>query len=284
MQARMSVGRRLLLALVVVGLMIVSLGAMSPVGAAPPGNNGTVKIDGVAFDDHPNNEPHVGCTFQVDFYGYDLGDLSADVTFEAQPPTGNAVLLTDADIFIGEDAAGGGTDLDATRTYDLSPYLVGFTPHPQQGFHIKLTVNAEGSIGADVKHKVFWVEGCDPPVTTTTTSTTVPADGTIIIEKYALPYGQTVFYFTGSLGDFSIIDSAQGTGNPGSQVTFTGLSSDTYTVTEIDLAGWTLTNIDCTVTGTSSTVTVDVQAGTATINLVSGETVYCDFRNYKDKY
>ncbi len=33
----------------------------------PPGNNGTVKIDDVPFDDHPNNEPHVGCTFQVDF-------------------------------------------------------------------------------------------------------------------------------------------------------------------------------------------------------------------------
>jgi hypothetical protein len=25
-----------------------------------------------------------------------------------------------------------------------------------------LTVNAEGSQGADVKHKVFWVEGCGP--------------------------------------------------------------------------------------------------------------------------
>src|SRR4029453_11982527 len=50
-------------------------------GGGPPGNNGTVKIDGVAFDDHPNNEPHVGCIFQVDFYGYDEGDLFADVTF-----------------------------------------------------------------------------------------------------------------------------------------------------------------------------------------------------------
>ena len=29
------------------------------------------------FDDHPNNQPHVGCVFQVDFYGYDEGDLDA---------------------------------------------------------------------------------------------------------------------------------------------------------------------------------------------------------------
>ena len=37
----------------------------------------------------------MGCVFQVDFYGYDEGDLFADVTFEVQPPTGNAVILED---------------------------------------------------------------------------------------------------------------------------------------------------------------------------------------------
>ena len=36
-------------------------------------------------------------------------------------------------------------------------------PHAVQGFHVKLTVNADGSQGADVKHKVFWVTGCDVP-------------------------------------------------------------------------------------------------------------------------
>ena len=56
--------------------------------ADPPGNNGTIKIDDVVFDNHPNNEPHVGCVFQVDFYGFDEGDLFANVTFKVQPPTG----------------------------------------------------------------------------------------------------------------------------------------------------------------------------------------------------
>ncbi|HET6918783.1 MAG TPA: hypothetical protein VFI46_04870, partial [Jiangellaceae bacterium] len=39
---------------------------------------------------------------------------------------------------------------------------------------LKLTVNNDGSQGADVKHKVFWVTGCEvpPPTTTTSTSTT----------------------------------------------------------------------------------------------------------------
>jgi hypothetical protein len=128
----------------------------------PPGNNGTVKLDARPFDAAPDNEPHVGCTFQVDFYGYDQGDLDALVTFEAHPPTGDGqVLLTDT-VFIGEDDnAGGGSEagLDAKRTYRLD--FTGITPHPEQGFHVKLTVNAEGSQGADTKYKVFWVTGCN---------------------------------------------------------------------------------------------------------------------------
>jgi LPXTG-motif cell wall-anchored protein len=144
-------------------------------GGGPPGNNGTVKIDGEEFDNHPDNEPHVGCVFQVDFYGYDEGDLFADVTFKLQPPTGNEVILEDPDIFIGEDDnSGGGSEagLDASRTYDLTSLLAAFEPHPQQGWHLKLTVNADGSQGADKKHKVFWVTGCETPPPTTTTTTT----------------------------------------------------------------------------------------------------------------
>ena len=145
--------------------------------ADPPGNNGTVKIDGAAFDDHPDNEPHVGCIFQVDWYGFDEGeDLFSHVTFEVHPPTGKPVILLEDDVFIGEDDnSGGGSEagLDASETYDLSTLLQGFEPHPQQGWHVKLTTNNDGSQGADVKHKVFWVSGCEtPPTTTSTTSTT----------------------------------------------------------------------------------------------------------------
>jgi LPXTG-motif cell wall-anchored protein len=153
------------------------LGAVPAGGQTDPlGNNGTVKVDDVPFDDHPDNEPHVGCTFQIDFYGYDEGDLSATVLFEAIPPTvddwpDGTDLLTD-ELDIGEDAAGGGTDLDASETYDLTDALAAIEPHPVQGWHVKLTVNAEGSQGADVKHKVFWVQGCEVPGTTPTTSST----------------------------------------------------------------------------------------------------------------
>jgi hypothetical protein len=175
-------GRLLVLAAMVLSsLAVTQLASAAP---NPPGNNGTVKIDDTPFDDHPNNEPHVGCAFQVDFYGYDEGGLDATVTFESHPPTGPVrVLLTDT-VFIGEDDnSGGGSEagLDASVTYTLD--LTGIEPHANQGVHVKLTIHAEGSQGADVKHKVFWVTGCGPGPTTTTkpgetTTTTKPGETT----------------------------------------------------------------------------------------------------------
>jgi hypothetical protein len=165
------------------GVAIAAAFAVPALGQQnPPGNNGTIKVDGVEFDNHPDNEPHVGCKFQIDFYNFDEGDLHASVTFEGQPPTGGGTLLTDS-VFIGEDPAGGGTDLDASVTYDLANALAGIPPHPQQGHHVRLTVEAEGSIGNDVKHKTFWVEGCSNPNPTTTTTTpgettTIPGETT----------------------------------------------------------------------------------------------------------
>jgi hypothetical protein len=153
--------------------------------ADPLGNNGTIKVDGEVFDDLPNNEPHVGCTFQVDFYGFDEGDLNADVSFDLQPPTlregDDQNLLTDV-VFIGEDDnSGGGSEagLDASQTYVLD--FTGVTPHPIQGFHVKLTIHADGSQGADTKYKVFWVTPCvetPPPTTSSAPPTTSSAPPT----------------------------------------------------------------------------------------------------------
>lgn len=163
-------------------LMLGSAALVLPPGAAanvapgntaadPPGNNGVVKVEGVDIDDQPNNEPHQGCTFVVEFYNYgeDPG-YKATVSFADQPPTGDGglqVVSGDLTPTIGGDPAGGGNDLDAKVVYTLK-----FTgePHPVQGYHVKLTINADGSIGADKKSKVFWVEGC----TTTKPPTTKP--------------------------------------------------------------------------------------------------------------
>ena len=149
--------------------------AASAAKSDPLGNNGTVKIDRTPFDNHPDNQPHVTCSFQVDFYGFDKGVGNADVNFELWNPTqkGRTMTVTSGDLTpnIGEDAAGGGTDLDASETYTLA-----FTgaPHEKQGYHVKLTVHAPGSQGADTKHKVFWVEPCATPETPENPSTVTP--------------------------------------------------------------------------------------------------------------
>jgi hypothetical protein len=143
----------------------------------PPGNNGTIKIDDEPFDSAPDNEPHPGCVFQVDFYGFDEGSLDADVSFEAIAPTAGGVVRTDV-VPIGEDShAGGGSEagLDASRTYDLSADLAGIAPHPRQGWHVRLTIHADGSQGADVKHKVFWVSDCAGASSQSETMTPPPA-------------------------------------------------------------------------------------------------------------
>ncbi len=152
------------LVLAVAALGIVSLrgGTSSVAQGGPPGNNGFIKVDDQPLDSIPNNVPHVGCEFRVDFYNYDEGDLSAEVAFIGWPPTGGGFLAGDT-VFIGEDPAGGGNDFDGSVSVDLTSALADVTPHPQQGWHVRLVIHAEGSQGADVKHKVFWVEGCAAP-------------------------------------------------------------------------------------------------------------------------
>jgi hypothetical protein len=235
---------------VCVAALLTSLSGLAWAGPNPPGNNGTIKIDGTPFDDAPDNQPHVGCVFQVDFYGYDEGDLFADVTFEAHPPTQRAgddqVLLTDR-VFIGEDDnSGGGSEagLDASETYTLD--FTGIEPHPNQGFHVKLTVNAEGSKGADVKHKVFWVTGCEtPPTTTTTGGTTTTSGGTTTTGGATTTSGATsssgetsTSGATTTAGASSTMHQTSTTSAPGGgELPFTGAGTTALLVAGLALVG-----------------------------------------------
>ena len=158
----MSRTSRVLLAGATVALaagLVPTVGAMAD---APLGNNGTVKIDGVAFDTAPDNEPHVGCRFEVDWYGFDA-NATSDVTFELQAPTlGNAPIYFTKQLD-GDDNSGGGSEagLDGQQLYNIAPLVSGVKAHPIQGYHVKLTINTQPTAqGADVKHKVFWVTGC----------------------------------------------------------------------------------------------------------------------------
>ncbi len=156
----------LVVALALLGM--TSVIAFAKPSKNPPGANGTVKIDGVDFDSHPDNEPHIGCVFEVDFYGFDQGAYQAEVNFQVWPPSGQFrtidPLERDFSVFVGEDPAGGGTDLDAQMVYDLNMDVFASERHPQQGFHVKVTVLAPGADGKIAKKsKVFWLEDCIDP-------------------------------------------------------------------------------------------------------------------------
>jgi hypothetical protein len=100
--------------------------------------------------------------FTVQFFGFDTNEQGR-LVFTAQPPTGDGqVLLDSGQVTISTDAAGGGpNDPDAAFTFSLNDFnLDDISPHPIQGFHVKLTVTTTG--GA-TKHKVFWVKPCTTP-------------------------------------------------------------------------------------------------------------------------
>lgn len=123
-------------------------------------NPGTVKIDGVPFDEVPDNEPHPGCEFQLQFFGFPEG---TDVwyKFSVHPPTSNTngpgtLIKPPGKVAVTLPAPGVNKLNLNTGAIDLSQGLAnaGVEAHPTQGFHVKLTVKTPGG----KKHKVFWVE------------------------------------------------------------------------------------------------------------------------------
>jgi hypothetical protein len=137
----------------------------------PPGNNGTFKVDGPAYDDGLGNEPHVTCEFRLKLYGFDEGQ-TGDITIAGQAPSGSGVVSSKTGVLLSDDAAGGGpNDVDAVVPYTAADLdLTGLTAHPKQGYHLKVTISTDTPGG--VKHKVFWLAPCAPaPVVGGTTDT-----------------------------------------------------------------------------------------------------------------
>src|SRR5579875_2340690 len=132
--------------------------------SAPPGNNGTIKIDQTKVSTGPGmeaNHPHVSCSFLLAFFGYDTGTRTATISLTAMPPSGSftPVMPTTGptSTTFTVPARRSGNQLDATYTYRLD---VSGLKAARQGYHIKVTVDVTGSKGADEKHKVFWYEPC----------------------------------------------------------------------------------------------------------------------------
>jgi hypothetical protein len=161
----------------ITGLLFAATGtglwpAPAAQGANIPGvdNQGTIKISSVTNAPDPDNEPHPGCPFRVDFFGFRAGTY--DVTITGWPPTGGGVLTTDV---VTIATTSHGKVLQASRTYDLSSALAGITPQPQQGYHVRLDAKRRGTPGEGSKTKVFWLT-CPPAPTPTPTPSVLPTE------------------------------------------------------------------------------------------------------------
>ena len=144
-----------------------------------------------------SNEP-IGdnCYFWLKFYNFDAGQ-QADITFAAHPPTGGKARSSTrrrAHQLTTRPAAV--TDEDEIIAYNLTDYVSGLNPHPQHGYHIKLTTtikDAQGNqVPGGVKHKVFWIK-CTPPPAEETPQT--QAASTLRIAKAQEGTGEGPFAF-----------------------------------------------------------------------------------------
>jgi hypothetical protein len=154
--------RRLASAITASLTLATLFGPGAGVAFAAVAETGTITIDRVPFEFYPNNLPHVGCRFRLGFHGFDKGDLNAGVSFHLHRRDGHRLLLSDTVFVGGDDNSGGATPLgiDAKRTYDLGRALSSIPATSRFGWHVWLTVDADGAEGPNLKRKWFWVSSC----------------------------------------------------------------------------------------------------------------------------
>jgi hypothetical protein len=239
--------------------VIASLLGMAEADAAkktppgnPPGNNGRIKT-GSDAEAEPNDEPHIdGCRLWLEFFGFDTEE-QAVVTFVTLSPTGNDDPLLTWQGTVSDDPDAGDQHDDNVIGFNLSEALQPFKPHPQQGYHVKVSWDSVNAPGGE-KHKVFWldcttappgtftvkklVSGTDPspgPFTLQVTCNHTPADKEVTIsaggsEDIPVPMGTScavsendaqgaTVSFTESPGDGQNDGTAQVTGDAPAVVT-----------------------------------------------------------------
>ena len=154
--------------------IVLALCGGTPAVAGQGGNKGSLKVSEVDGAADRSNDPHVGCTFDLQWYGFQRS--TATVSFASQAPTKSAVITKVAgpdSVELGAATSGG--VMNSRRTYTLS--FTGADPQANQGYKVKVTTKATGANGAESKHKVFWVE-CDRADVTTPTDPGTEDPGT----------------------------------------------------------------------------------------------------------
>ena len=138
----------------------------SNAAGSPPngfnGNKGHIQIEGApdcgAAPCGNDNDPHVGCTLTVQFFGYPAGTDRARVVIAGQSPSGRATVLTDSFSFAGNSSPQGSI-LDFSKSYSITITQLaskGLTPQMRQGYHLRVDTSVNGH---HAKSKVIWY-GC----------------------------------------------------------------------------------------------------------------------------
>ena len=204
-----------------------------------------------------------------------LDGVTFDLFLEEDYPDGDPIdsqTTANGGMAVFEDLA-----LDMTYVLVESGFPAGVTCEIVDvvGEGFEFTLNDDGSV-------TIVLTANNPDVTLTVVNDCVEGQeeelGSITIIKNAVPDAAQDFAFTttgSGLANFSLDDDADAT--LPSQWTFSALTAGSYSVTESVTAGWTLTSINCSEGGISSTVT-----RIANIELTGSENVTCTFVNTQD--
>jgi hypothetical protein len=106
--------------------------------------------------------------------------------------------------------------------------------------------------------------------------------GSILVTKVSSPDDPQDFSFTTTgvdLSDFSLDDDGGVDSTLLDTKLFSGLLQGSYTITEVAVAGWDLTNI--AIVDPTSNSAIDLPAGSATLNLAAGENITVTYTNRK---
>jgi LPXTG-motif cell wall-anchored protein len=153
-------------------------------GNAPPGNNGTIKVDEWTMDNGQDNDPQLPCNLSISFFGYDAGTRTAAmITLTPWAPTAGGHPYLGGTTWT-RSSRGNGSTWDANIQISQAQLaanntFAGITPS-HNGYHVRVEAEVNGYRGSDDKFKMVWMscptgdhQAEAATTTSSTTSTTV---------------------------------------------------------------------------------------------------------------
>jgi uncharacterized repeat protein (TIGR01451 family) len=178
------------------------------------------------------------------------------------------VMVGGTDSFAYSGTPGGSIAVNnGTITADVAPGQYVSTEAAKAGWDLTSVACDDGdSVGSVANRQATFNVAAGETVTCTFTNT---KRGTIIVEKQTSP--------NGAAGSFAFSGDAAGSIGDNGQIVVSNLVPGTYTSTEAETQGWSLSSIVCS----DANSTGSLGSRSATFKVEAGETVKCTFTNAK---